>query len=249
VGFTAKGIVELIIKSFVNYLALFTEKVTILPPLAHINTCHINIWIFDLDHTLYPYEAQVMHRVSERMTDYVGRLLSLGYDDARTLQKQYLAEHGTTLAGLMAHHGIDPYHFMDEVHDVSLDGLEADHELNHMIAALTGRKIVFTNADEKHALRMLNHLEMTPLFDGVFHLEHADMVPKPHPDTFAKMMAAHDVSPACAIFFEDSPRNLKPAKDLGMVTVLIGPHAAENDDDFIDIRSASLKACLQSFLA
>jgi len=215
-----------------------------LPPLAHIDT-----WIFDLDHTLYPYEAEVMHRVSARMTDYVAQLLSLAPDDARVLQKKYLAEHGTTLAGLMAHHSVDPYHYMDDVHDVSLEGLDPDPALNHLIATLTGRKIVFTNADEKHATRLLTHLEMTDLFDGIFHLEHANLVPKPHPDTFEKMMAAHGVIPTTAIFFEDSPRNLKPAKALGMTTVLVGPHAAENCDDFIDIRSTSLKACLTSILA
>ena len=208
---------------------------------------HIDTWIFDLDHTLYPYESEVMHRVSERMTAYVERLLSLTYEDARALQKHYLAEHGTTLAGLMQHHQIDPYAYMDDVHDVSLDGLDADADLNQMIADLSGRKLVFTNADEKHATRLLSHLHMTGLFDGIFHLEHAGLVPKPHPDTFAKMIAAHGVNPTTAVFFEDSPKNLKPAKALGMTTVLVGPHAADNLDEFIDFRGLSLKAFLQFF--
>lgn len=186
-----------------------------------------------------------MHKVSERMTAYVMREFNLPYEAARAMQKSYLAEHGTTLSGLMKHHGTDPYHFLDEVHDVSLDGMAPDFELNALIAALPGQKIVFTNGDKKHAHRLLDHLQMRDLFAGVFHLEDADFIPKPHISTFDRMMQRFGVAPERAIFFEDSPRNLRPAHDLGMITVLVGPHAAENQDDFVHHRAPSLKAFLQ----
>ena len=211
------------------------------PDLAHVTT-----WLFDLDHTLYPFEANVMSLVEKRMSAFVARETGLPPEEAFQLQKRYLNEHGTTLAGLMKHHNVEPRRFLDEVHDVPLDDLHADHELNALITALPGRKIVFTNGDEKHAVRLLNKLEMDSLFDGLFHLEHANYVPKPNLVTFELMMAAHLVSPRDTAFFEDSPRNLKPAHGLGMTTVLVGPHAAGNLDGFVDHRSPSLKAFLQS---
>ena len=205
---------------------------------------HVDTWLFDLDQTLYPAEAEVMARIEGKMTAFVAREIGLPHDEAYQLQKSYLSEHGTTLAGLMAYYGVEPRRFLDEVHDVSLDGLEPDPELNALIAALPGRKIVFTNGDDRHAVRVLEKLQMTHLFDGVFHLEHANWVPKPNMATFELMMKTHTVHPEQAAFFEDSPKNLKPAHQLGMKTVLVGPKAAGNTDDFIDFRAPTLKAFL-----
>ena len=212
----------------------------------HPDLAHITTWLFDLDNTLYPHDCEVMALVERRMSIFVARETGLSRDEAFKLQKRYLNEHGTTLAGLMADHGVEPRRFLDEVHDVSLDSLTPDAELNDLIRALPGRKIVFTNGDGFHAGRVLTKLDMDSLFDGLFHLEHADFVPKPALATFEIMMKAHVVSPADTVFFEDSPRNLKPAFDLGMKTVLVGPAAPENTDHFIDFRSPSLKDFLTS---
>ncbi len=214
------------------------------PALSHVTT-----WLFDLDHTLYPFECEVMHLVEQRMSAFVARETGLSPEDAYQLQKRYLNEHGTTLAGLMAHHNVEPRRFLDDVHDVPLDSLHPDPELSALISRLPGRKIVFTNGDSFHANRLLDRLEMTGLFDGVFHLEHANYVPKPNLVTFELMMKAHIVKPAEAAFFEDSPRNLKPAHGLGMKTILVGPHAAANTDGFVDFRSPSLKHFLQDYFA
>jgi putative hydrolase of the HAD superfamily len=180
------------------------------------------------------------------MSAFVARETGLSYDEAYALQKRYLNEHGTTLAGLMAHHGVEPRRFLDEVHNVSLDSLHPDPELNDLIKALPGRKIVFTNGDSFHAGRLLTKMEMGELFDGIFHLEHANFIPKPSLATFEMMMKAHVVDASDTVFFEDSPRNLKPAHGLGMRTVLVGPQALENTDRFVDFRSPSLKAFLTS---
>ncbi len=207
---------------------------------------HVDTWVFDLDQTLYPPEAEVMALIEGKMTAFVARETGLPRDEAYRLQKSYLSEHGTTLAGLMAHYGVEPRRFLDEVHDVSIDSLHPDPELNALIDALPGRKIVFTNGDDPHAVRILAKLQMTALFDGVFHLEHADWIPKPNMVTFERMMAAHDVTPTQAAFFEDSPKNLRPAHQLGMKTILVGPKAAGNTDDFIDFRAVSVKAFLEA---
>ena len=209
---------------------------------------HVTTWLFDLDNTLYPHEAEVMALVEARMSDFVARETGLSPDDAYQLQKRYLNEHGTTLAGLMANHGVEPRRFLDEVHDVSLDSLHPDADLNALIARLPGRKIVFTNSDGKHSARLLAKLDMDGLFDGVFHLEHANLIPKPNLATFELMMKAHIVTPSQTAFFEDSPRNLKPAYGLGMKTILVGPTAPANRDDFVDFRGPSLKAFLQAHM-
>ena len=207
---------------------------------------HIDLWLFDLDNTLYPYEAEFMSLIEGRMTRFVARETGLSRDEAFALQKRYLNEHGTTLAGLMANHGVNPEAFLDEVHDVSMASLAPDPALRAAIAALPGRRLVFTNGDRKHAERVLRKLELDDLFEATFHIALADYIPKPHPQTFARMIQAHDVDPARTCFFEDSPRNLPPAYALGMTTVLVGPHALAHDGAYVHHRTDNLTAFLNS---
>ena len=212
---------------------------------ARADLRHVGVWLFDLDNTLYPQDTEFVALIDERITRFVMRQLGLEHGPAREMQRRYLHEHGTTLAGLMAHEGIDPHAYLDEVHDVSLDSLTPDPELNAAIERLPGRRLVFTNGSAKHADRVLKHLEMDDLFEGVFHLEAADLTPKPHPESFARMMARHEVDPAVTAFFEDSVKNLAPAAELGMTTVLVGRHASADTNPFVDHRTAALTPFLQ----
>ena len=210
------------------------------------NLDHIDTWLFDLDNTLYPPEAEFMSLIEGKMTAFVARETGMPWDEAYALQKKYLSEHGTTLAGLMANHGVNPEAFLDEVHDVSMHDLHPDPALRAAIEALPGRRLVFTNGDKNHAERVLQKLELDDLFEATFHIALADYIPKPHPKTFARMIEAHDVTPATTAFFEDSARNLKPAYELGMTTVLVGPDALETDHPFVHFRTRNLTAFLTS---
>ena len=207
---------------------------------------HVDVWLFDLDNTLYPPEAEFMGLIERRMTAFVARETGLAPEAALALQKRYLHEHGTTLAGLMAHHGVDPQRFLDEVHDVSLDGLTPDPALGAALARLPGRRLVFTNGDARHAERVLDKLQIARHFEAVFHIGSADYIPKPHPDAFTKMTRAHAVDPRNAVFFEDSEKNLAPAAAIGMTTVLVGAHAAASTAPFIHYRTRHLAPFLQT---
>ena len=201
---------------------------------------HVDTWLFDLDNTLYPVESGFMGEIERRMTAYVQKVTGLDRDDAYRLQKQYLAEYGLTLGGLVQHHGVDPAEFHTIFHDMSLEALAHDPDLVAGIERLPGRRLIFTNADAFHAERVLQHLDMTELFDGIFDIGSADYVPKPAPATFARINAEHGIAPATTAFFEDSERNLKPAADLGMTTVLVGPHAGASTATFVDYRTDKL---------
>jgi putative hydrolase of the HAD superfamily len=207
---------------------------------------HVGVWLFDLDNTLYPVEAEFMGLIEKRMTAFVARETGLPYEAAHALQKRYLHEHGTTLAGLMAHHEIDPERFLNEVHDVSMDGLVADPALDAALGRLPGRRLVFTNGDAGHADRVLKKLGIAHHFEAVFHITSADYIPKPQPEAFARMIRAHEVDPRVTAFFEDSERNLAPAAALGMTTVLVGPHAEASSAPHVHHRARHLAPFLQT---
>src|ERR671939_102070 len=84
---------------------------------------HISEWIFDLDNCLYPASTGLFSLIDERMGAYIERLLGVDAIEARRVQKMHFHGSGTTLAGLMKHHEVDPHHFMGEVHDIPLDRL------------------------------------------------------------------------------------------------------------------------------
>lgn len=205
---------------------------------------HVTTWLFDLDNTLYPPETELMALVEARMTDFVARETGLPREEARVLQKSYWQAHGTTLAGLMANHGIEPEAFLTEVHDISLDRLSPDPALRAGLERLPGRRLVFTNGDAGHAERILAKLGIDDLFEDTFHIGSSTFIPKPDPRCFEMMIDKHAVAPAEACFFEDSARNLAPAADLGMTTVLVGPHAAAEAAPFVDFRTADLPTFL-----
>lgn len=205
---------------------------------------HIDTWLFDLDNTLYPVETEFMTLIEGRMTDFMEKVTGLPRDEARAIQKKYYHAHGTTLAGLIAHHDIDPEDFLTEVHDVSLDRLTPDVKMAEALMRLPGRRLVFTNGSAAHAERVLERLQIAHAFEDIFHISAADYIPKPSPLTFEKMMARHGVSAAGSAFFEDSQVNLAPAAELGMTTILVGPHAAASTADFVHHRTNNLVAFL-----
>lgn len=209
---------------------------------------HIDTWLFDLDNTLYPLESGLAAQLSPLITDYVESLTGLPRDEALALQKKYLADHGLTLRGLMEHHGVDPDEFHRIFHDAPLDALIPDPTLKAALARLPGRRLIFTNADDRHAERVLERLEIAHLFDDVFHIGSADFVPKPSPAAFEKILAAHAMEPAATAFFEDSERNLAPAAKLGMTTVLVGPHAPLSAAPFVHHRTEALAPFLAQAL-
>ena len=195
---------------------------------------HVDTWLFDLDNTLYPAEDGFMRAIDARITAFAMRATGLPHDEARALQKRYWRDHGTTLAGLMAHHAVDPHAYLAEVHDVPLDALRPDPALRLALARLPGRRIVFTNGPQRHAERVLARLELGDVFADVFHLEAMALSPKPSAIAFQRLAERHAIAPAATAFFEDTASNLAPAAALGMTTVLVGAPAAGETPTFVD---------------
>lgn len=195
------------------------------PPGAYLDGMdfkHVNTWVFDLDNTLYNPEVQLFAQIEARMAAYVMRLLGVGQAEAARLRDGWWRQHGTTLAGLMREHAIDPLPYLSEVHDIDFAALAPDPPLAAAIAALPGRKIIHTNADSTYAARVLEHRHLS-IFDAVYGIAETGFHPKPDPRAFAAVIAQDGFDPARAAFFEDDPRNLIEPQRLGMQTVLVGP--------------------------
>jgi putative hydrolase of the HAD superfamily len=186
------------------------------------------VWIFDLDNTLYPADCRLFAQVDQRMGEFIARYLGVPFAYARHLQKSYYRQFGTTLTGLMQVHKLDPKPFLDYVHDLDLSGLPEHPELAAAIQRLPGRKLIFTNGSRAHAERVAGKLGLLPLFEDVFDVVAAGYVPKPSPACYETFLKAHGVEAPRAAMFEDMPHNLEAPHALGMITVLVRSDA--NDD-------------------
>ena len=184
---------------------------------------HVRAWVFDLDNTLYPPSARLFDQIEVRMTAFVMQALGVDRGEADRLRRHYWQLYGTTLAGLMHEHDVDPAPYLTDVHEISLDHLDPDPALRDGIAALPGRRIVYTNGSAPYADRVIAARGLDGLFDAVYGVEHAGFRPKPERAAFETVFARDGIEPGRAAMFEDDPRNLAAPHQMGMRTVHVAP--------------------------
>ena len=184
---------------------------------------HVDTWVFDLDNTLYPPAARLFDQIEVKMTDFVMAALGVDRHEADRLRTHYWHTHGTTLAGLMREHDVDPGPYLTDVHDISLDHLEPDTTLRAHIRALPGRKIVYTNGCAPYAERVIAARGLSGSFDAIYGVEHAGFLPKPERGAFDAVFGQDGLSPGKAAMFEDEARNLEAPHQMGLRTVHVAP--------------------------
>ena len=202
---------------------------------------HIRNWIFDLDNCLYPADSRLFELIDERMTAYIERLLDVDPIEARRVQKMHFHGSGTTLAGLMKDHDVDPHHFMDDVHDIPLDRLAARRSPGRRAGPPAGPQVhphqrqcrlCLEGARPARRSRPTSTISTTS--------SPADLTPKPELHGYRKLLDQFGIEPRRRCMVEDMVRNLAPAKSLGMTTVWVdngserGNHGY--DEAIVDVR-------------
>lgn len=213
---------------------------------------HIRDWIFDLDNCLYPASTGLFELIDQRMGAYIQRLLGCDPAEARRVQKAHFHAHGTTLAGLMKEHDVDPTDFLDDVHAIALDRVPCDQRLARLLPRLPGRRFVFTNGDAAYARRVLAKIGLEDYFDDLHDIHASSYRPKPDPHGYALLCDRFAIDPAHALLADDMAQNLAPAKALGMTTIWVdngserGNHAY--DEAIVDHRIGDVGEWLGSIL-
>lgn len=203
------------------------------------------VWVFDLDDTLHNASARIFPVMNGAMTQYIQSSLNMDETKANQLRKHYWKVYGATLKGLMQHHGINPYHFLNETHkfpDLS-DRVIQTKRLRHMLSSLNGRKVIFTNAPRNYALRVLDLLGISDIFELVFSVESSQFHAKPTTRGFQTLLRSLRTKPSSCIMLEDNLAALMTAKRLGMKTIWISQQL--NKPNFVDYRLTSVLELLQ----
>lgn len=201
---------------------------------------------FDLDDTLYPPSSGLWDAIRDRMNIYMQKYIDLPLNEITAIRQGYLERYGTTLRGLQAHYDIDAEDYLAFVHDLPLEiYIRPDPELRTLLLSLPQKRWIFTNSDHNHANRVVNILGLAGCFDGVIDILAVDYACKPDISAYEKALqiTGDDDMAGCAIF-DDSVRNLTPARALGFYTILVGKNGSEPEVDNVLPSLHDLQACM-----
>lgn len=201
----------------------------------------------DLDDTIYSPDSGIWEAVAERISQFMIEKVGMTADQTRRLREEYFRDYGTTLSGLIENYQTDPHSYMTFVHAVPIeDLLDPDPSLHQLLTAITLKKVVFTNAHRAHCMRVLSALGISGTIDQI--IDYFSVAPANKPDLSAysrAMELAGCEDPSQAIMVDDQVRNLLPAHDLGMKTVLVN---SEDGADQLDLQVRDIKEFLETHL-
>mgnify|MGYP000054436112 CR=1 FL=1 len=202
-----------------------------------------DVWLFDLDNTLYPASTNLFNQIDLRMGSFIQNLLGLDPIEAKKLQKSYFKNYGTTLKGLMVNHSVAPHDYMSYVHDIDFSVISPNKDLDTALGKLPGRKLIFTNASNTHATNVMERLGVAHHFEEIYDIENADFIPKPAQFPYDDLIQKHEIDPKRTVFFEDSAKNLKPAAEMGMTTVWV-----KTDTDWASVGARDSEGNIADFI-
>jgi putative hydrolase of the HAD superfamily len=196
--------------------------------------------VFDLDDTLYPPGNGLWDDIGERINRYM--IDRLGFDPVQVneTRRLYYQKYGTTLRGLMTDcPDLVPEDYLAYVHDVDLGRyLAPEPALAALLSDLPQFKAIFTNSDAPHASRVLACLGLQGLFNAIVDIRAMEYCNKPLPQAYAALLDHLSVPADQCLYIEDSLRNLRPAKALGMTTLLVGGQTVP--DEAVDFGAATI---------
>jgi pyrimidine 5'-nucleotidase len=187
-----------------------------------------NSLLFDLDATLYPESNGLWMVIRERIGSFMRERLNIPADRIDALRNHYYVTYGTTLQGLLLHYDIDPSDYLDYVHDIPLtDYIQPDWSLREMLLSIPQKSWIFTNSDYNHTRRVLAALRIEDCFEGIVDVWAISPYCKPQKEAYQLALKLTQISDTSqCIFLDDSPRNLVPAKQIGIFTILVGKNGA-----------------------
>ncbi len=198
-----------------------------------INLMPFDLAVIDLDNTLYSADSGVFARMDKRMTAYVANELGIDRKEADRLRIKYWKEYGTTLRGMMLHHGMAPEPFLHDVHNINAhEILSKEIALDRALARLPGRKVIHTNGIREHAERILETLGILHHFERIYDIRFNNYTPKPCRETLAMLIGAEGARPERTLGVDDMAENLSVARELGCKTVWISKNALSHEWDY-----------------
>ena len=198
------------------------------------------VWIFDLDNTLHDARVHIFPSMHGQINAFLQRNFGVDEKGANEMRRNFWLRYGTTLRGLVRHHGTDPKHFLAETHVFPelADMVVHENAVKHALGRLGGTKLVFSNAPRHYVAQVLDAIGLERYFDAVYTIEDTGYRGKPHAWGFHRLLRKHNLDPHRCCMIDDILDNLRAAHRLGMSTVWVSPERRRVP--YVNLRIASV---------
>lgn len=194
--------------------------------------------VFDLDGVLYDGANGYLAHVRSRQRVFLRERFGMSEEEAAEVRARAFEAASQCYKGLVdLGYDVEQEEFTAFCRD-GVDGfLSPSDALNATLRAMPYRKIIMTNTSETQgnkALRALGlHADESDAFERVYGGVFTAPVCKPQREAFEKVLADAGVEASRCAMFEDSFKNCKAAKALGMKTIFVrtrGERAPSEED-------------------
>ena len=198
------------------------------------------VWFFDLDNTLHDAHARIFPAMHDQINAYLMRRFGVDEAGANAMRRGFWERYGTTMNGLVRHHGTNPAEFLWATHQFPelADMVVHENAVRHALARLPGRKILYSNAPRHYVDEVVRTLGVRRYFDAVYSIESSRYRGKPSLAGFRGLLRRHHLDPARCALVDDMLENLRTAKRLGLATVWVS--GEKRSVPFVDLRVTSV---------
>ncbi|CAM8896238.1 unnamed protein product [Rhodiola kirilowii] len=197
--------------------------------------------LFDLDDTLYPSSIGLAAALRKNIDDFLIERCGFAPRKASSLRVELFRTYGSSLAGLrVLGYNIDADDYHSFVHGrLPYEAIKPNPQLRNLLQSISQRKIIFTNSDFNHAVKVLERLEIEDCFEQIICFETMNpnlsksigpdefpIVLKPSPAAMKIAVDVADIDTSRTLFLDDNVKNIAAGKALGLRTALIGNNAA-----------------------
>ncbi|XP_010277510.1 PREDICTED: uncharacterized protein LOC104611920 [Nelumbo nucifera] len=204
--------------------------------------------LFDLDDTLYSSKVGIGEACKRNIEEFLVKKCGFAEVKASGLRVELFKTYGSSLAGLrFLGYDIDADDYHGFVHGrLPYEAIKPDPQLRALLRSINQRKIIFTNSDRKHAIKVLERIGLQDCFDEIICFETLNpniskssrpnefpVVLKPSIDAMKIAIDAAQVDPRRTLFLDDNERNIAAGKSVGLRTVLVGKQVKRKEGDYV----------------
>lgn len=176
----------------------------------------------DLDNTLYSDLSGMLDYIDQRIDDFIALKLNLAKEEITRLRCSYLQKYGTTLAGLLIHHQVEPAEYIQSIYQVNIaDFLKPDPRLAKVMENIQLTKVIFSNSPASYIQKVLEVLKIEDCFAKVYDIEFCEYMGKPNRKSYIKVLNDLGANGEECILVDDCLANLQAAREIKIAPIFI----------------------------
>lgn len=176
----------------------------------------------DLDNTLYSDLSGMLDYIDTRIEEFMARIINLEKQAILQLRRTYLQQYGTTLAGLLIHHSVEPADYFEYIYQIDIPAfLKPDLRLAEVLENIRLTKVIFSNSPAGYIQKVLDVLQLGGLFAKIYDIEFCSFIGKPNMSSYLKVLNDLGANSEECILVDDCLANLQAAREIKIAPIYI----------------------------